>query len=178
MDHISAKFTSLARKDLPHLEYAVEFSRQLAVLTVFNYAALNSLFWIWANYHRPELLQAQSPAHHHPAAQSLSPSPPQTESICPPRPMTISSRSNRTEDRPRARVSLRLTRYESRQLSLRQWTMQGNVRAWRKAHPLHHCWGWASSGIWGPNGPFSLDYDDAFNGHQHCKSLIVFHICI
>ncbi len=42
----------LARQDLPLLEYTVEFS-QLDVLTAFNNAALNSLFWIGENYHRP-----------------------------------------------------------------------------------------------------------------------------
>ncbi len=34
------------------MEYAVEFS-QLAILMAFDDAALNSLFWIGANYHRP-----------------------------------------------------------------------------------------------------------------------------
>ncbi len=52
MDTLAAKFTALAHKDLPILEYAVEFS-QLAVLSAFDDAALNSLFWIWANYHCP-----------------------------------------------------------------------------------------------------------------------------
>ncbi len=51
-DPHAALFTSLARKDLPLLEYVVEFS-QLAVLTAFDDAALNSLFWIGANYHCP-----------------------------------------------------------------------------------------------------------------------------
>ncbi|KAI2656134.1 Nck-associated protein 5 [Labeo rohita] len=52
MDPLAALFTSLARKDLPLLEYAVEFS-QLAVLTAFGNVALNLLFWIRANYHLP-----------------------------------------------------------------------------------------------------------------------------
>ncbi len=39
-------------KNLPLLEYAVEFS-QLVVLTAFDNVTLNSLFWIGANYHRP-----------------------------------------------------------------------------------------------------------------------------
>ncbi len=47
MDPLVARFTSLARKDLPLLEYAVEF-----VLTAFDDAVLNSLFWIGGNYHR------------------------------------------------------------------------------------------------------------------------------
>ncbi len=45
MDPLAAKFTSLTRKDLSLLKYAVEFS-QLTVLTAFDDAALNSLFWI------------------------------------------------------------------------------------------------------------------------------------
>ncbi len=51
MDSLTSKFTSLAPKDISLLEYAVEF-RQLAVLMAFNDAALNSLFWIGANYYR------------------------------------------------------------------------------------------------------------------------------
>ncbi len=49
---LAERFTSLAHKDLSLLEYAVEFS-QLAVLTVFDDAALNSLFLIRANDYRP-----------------------------------------------------------------------------------------------------------------------------
>ncbi|KAL0182354.1 hypothetical protein M9458_021729, partial [Cirrhinus mrigala] len=52
MDSLAAKFTSFACKDLSLLEYAVEFS-QLAVLTAFDDAALNSLFWIGVNYFLP-----------------------------------------------------------------------------------------------------------------------------
>ncbi len=52
MDPLTAKFISLACKDLPLLMYAVEIS-QLTVLTLFDDAALNSLFWIRANYYRP-----------------------------------------------------------------------------------------------------------------------------
>ncbi len=50
MDPLASLFTS--RKNLPLLEYASEFS-QLTVLTAFDGAALNSLFWFGANYHRP-----------------------------------------------------------------------------------------------------------------------------
>ncbi len=99
LDPIAAFFTSLARKDLPLLEYAVEFT----FLMAFNDAVLNSLFWIGANYHRSvdlpdttggrrlsgvwrvscpdqEHSQTQSPAHHLPAVRSPSPSPPWTTS--------------------------------------------------------------------------------------------------
>ncbi len=49
---LAVLFVFLARKDLPLVEYAVEIS-QLAILTAFDDAALNSLFWIGANYHHP-----------------------------------------------------------------------------------------------------------------------------
>ncbi len=45
-------FIALAHRDLPLLDYAVEFS-QLALLTAFGDATLNSLFWIRTNHNRP-----------------------------------------------------------------------------------------------------------------------------
>ncbi len=52
MDPLGVKITTLALKEISLLEYAVEFS-QLAVLTAFDEAVLNSLFWIRGNYYRP-----------------------------------------------------------------------------------------------------------------------------
>ncbi len=86
MDLLASMFNSLAHKDLPFLEFAVEIS-QFAVLMAFNDAVLKSLFWIGALLPRraggrqssgvwrvstadPEHSQAQNPAHHYPAAWS------------------------------------------------------------------------------------------------------------
>ncbi len=49
---IAARFSALARRDLPFLEYAREFC-ELAMITALDDATLNSLFWIGANYYRP-----------------------------------------------------------------------------------------------------------------------------
>ncbi len=56
MDLLASMFNSLAHKDLPFLEFAVEIS-QFAVLTAFNDAVLKSLFWIGANYYCPVELE-------------------------------------------------------------------------------------------------------------------------
>ncbi len=49
---IANLFVTLARQNLPLLEYADEFS-QLAVLMAFDDMMLISLFWIGANHHQP-----------------------------------------------------------------------------------------------------------------------------
>ncbi len=48
----AARFSALAHLDLPFVEFSREFCR-LAARTALDAAALNSLFWIGANYHRP-----------------------------------------------------------------------------------------------------------------------------
>ncbi len=48
----AARFSALARRDLPLVEYAWEFCG-LATTTALDDATINSLFWIGANYHHP-----------------------------------------------------------------------------------------------------------------------------
>ncbi len=50
---VAAEFVSLAYRDLPFLEFAWEFCGLAAAATALEDATINSLFWIWANYHRP-----------------------------------------------------------------------------------------------------------------------------
>ncbi|KAL0164075.1 hypothetical protein M9458_039828, partial [Cirrhinus mrigala] len=77
--------TALAQKELPLLDYAIEFS-QLTVQAEFDDETLKSLFWNGAYYHclvnlpdttrlnwrkaiiRTPLDPEPSPPHHHPAA--------------------------------------------------------------------------------------------------------------
>ncbi|KAL0186331.1 hypothetical protein M9458_018001, partial [Cirrhinus mrigala] len=49
---IAARFSTLARRDLPFVEYAWEFCG-LAMMSGRDDATINSLFWIEANYYRP-----------------------------------------------------------------------------------------------------------------------------
>ncbi len=161
MDHIYAKFTSLARKYLPLLEYAVEFS-QLAVLTAVDAAALNSLFWIGVNYHRPvdlpdtiglswreaiisclESVRPQSRTTPDPEPSPPSPrcAKPKPEPTAGGEPMTAAT----NEPSPTGATELRIapepephtTSDQVREPATEpaQGTMQGNVRAWRKAPP-------------------------------------------
>ncbi len=48
----AARFSALARRDLPFVEYAWEFCG-LAAKTAWDDATINSLFWTGANYHHP-----------------------------------------------------------------------------------------------------------------------------
>ncbi|XP_018964011.1 diacylglycerol kinase kappa-like [Cyprinus carpio] len=57
MDPLATRFTALARKDLSLLKYAVEFS-QFTVVTAFDKAALNSLFWIRPQNSQPPRLES------------------------------------------------------------------------------------------------------------------------
>ncbi len=49
---VAACIFALSHRDLPFYEYAGEFCR-LAVGTALDDAAINHLFWLGANYHRP-----------------------------------------------------------------------------------------------------------------------------
>ncbi|KAL0188679.1 hypothetical protein M9458_015778, partial [Cirrhinus mrigala] len=51
---VVARFSTLARRDLPFVEYAREFCPgRLAMMSGLDDATINSLFWIGANYSRP-----------------------------------------------------------------------------------------------------------------------------
>ncbi len=52
----TVRFATLARIDLPFYVYAREFCK-LAMATTVDYATINQLFWLGANYNRPVDLQ-------------------------------------------------------------------------------------------------------------------------